>query len=345
MRRLSMSVCVLAVFASLLLTAPSAFAAKAIAKITSFKGEVVILTETQFTQVTQSGVAVNEGDKVQTKQGEAEITFWDGSVMKMSPFTTTMVQEKEEESGWWLFKSKGMARRLTVFVGKLGFKSGASQTKNYLQTPTAVCGLRGSEADIGFDNVRNFLNQISGGSDTVGDFVRGVFQNPGIDVATKNQLYNSLVAAQQAYNLAAQTGGALEKANAEMAGLQAIQNAAAALQNNPDPAVANAAKAALAETTVKIEAKQQEINQIPTTTPPTTTGAPTTTAGGPTSSAMGETTSAAAPTTSAAAPTTTTAMMTTTVALSTTSAAVPTITQTTVFRTTTTSRPVSPIGP
>lgn len=266
------------VLISVLLITPQAFGAKSVAKVTSYKGDVVILSDGQFIQVTKAGMDLKDGDRVQTKEGEAEVAFWDGSVMKVSPFTSTMVQEREEESGW-LFKSKTLARRLTVFVGKLGFKSGSSPTKNFLQTPTAICGLRGSEADFGTDGFKNFLNQISGGSDTIGEFARGFFQNPGPGAAANNPVFQQMASAYQSYQQALQSGSALDKANAELAGLQAIKAAAESLQNNPDPTVKNQANTVLNETNTKIQQKQQEISQIPTTVGGTTTSTGETTSG------------------------------------------------------------------
>ena len=124
--------------------APPADAAEPIAKISSFKGEVVLQSGSNISDVTEIGLPLMEGDRIQTKDGEVEITFNDGAVMKVSPFTSTMIQEREEEKGWWIFKTKKAVRRLTIFVGKVWLKSGVSKRKNYLQTPTAVCGLRGT---------------------------------------------------------------------------------------------------------------------------------------------------------------------------------------------------------
>ncbi|MEW6667872.1 MAG: hypothetical protein AB1512_21895 [Thermodesulfobacteriota bacterium] len=300
-----------------LVLVPRVEASAPIAKITAFKGEVLVLSGTEFVKVTQAGVPLNEGDKVQTKEGDAEITFMDGAVLKMSAHSSSMIEEREEESGWWIFKSKEAVRRVTVFVGKLWFKSGASPRKNYLQTPTAVCGLRGSESEIGFDNVRNFLNVISGGSDTIGEFVRGVFENPGIDAATKNALYNALIAAQQAYNTAQQTGNTLDKAKAELSGLEAIKSAAQALQNNPDAKVADSAKQALTATEQKIDETKKKIDAMPTTV-----GATTTSVGATTTSVVGETTTVAEITTTA--PPITTVIITFPITTTTTSVASPT---------------------
>ena len=128
-----------------------ALASKPIAKVADFKGEVLIQSDSKILEVTQVGQILNEGDRVQTKQGLVQITFNDGAIMKVRPFTSVMVQEREEKGGWLLFKTRQTVRRITCFVGKLWFKSGASKRKNYLQSPTAVCGIRGSEADIGFE--------------------------------------------------------------------------------------------------------------------------------------------------------------------------------------------------
>lgn len=316
----------------LLFSANPVEATKPLAKITSFKGEVIILSDAQLTKVSKTGLILNEGDSIQTKDGQAEVTFVDGAIMRLSPYTSTMLQEREEESGW-IFKTKTVARRLTIFVGKLWFSSGASHTKNFLQTPSAVCGLRGSVSEIGYDNIKSFLNIISGGADTIGEFVRGIFETPGLDAAIKSNVYQALVAASQAYTQAQQTGATLDMAQAELSGLQAIKTAADALKNNPDPIVASQATQALNAVTTRIEEKQKQIDQIPTTVAPTTTtGEPTTTSAEPTTTA--------APTTTRVLETTTLREMTTTAPLPSIplpSATIPTTTTSTLPSTTTTS--------
>jgi hypothetical protein len=123
---------IFALFAGVFLIGSPAYAAKPIAKITSFKGDVIIQSGTQFFKVTQIGQALNEGDRIQTKQGEAEVTFNDGALMSVRPFTNASILEGDEKSGFWIFKTKKPVRRITLFVGKLRFKSGASKRKNYL---------------------------------------------------------------------------------------------------------------------------------------------------------------------------------------------------------------------
>ena len=88
-------------------------------------------------------------------------------------------------------------RRVTCFVGKLWFKSGASKRKNYLQTPTAVCGLRGSNADVGYNpaELQSLLNIYAGEAAVVGTFMQGFFNDPGISAAKKSEVFNQLKAA------------------------------------------------------------------------------------------------------------------------------------------------------
>ena len=172
-------------------------------------------------------------------------------------------------------------------------------------------GLRGG---FGTDSFKNFLNQISGGSDTIGEFAPGSFQNPGPGAAADDPVFSSGLGLSE-LPAALQSGSAIDKANAELAGLQAIKAAAESLQNNPDPTVKTQANTVLNETNTKIQQKLQEISQIPTTV------------GGPTTS-TGETASGTVP--EATRPPTT----------------IPPLTlPSTLFPTTTTSRPVSGFGP
>ena len=112
-------------------------------------------------KVENVGHPLAQGDRVQTKEGTAEITFEDGAIIRISPFSSTQIQEQEEESGFWIFKTMETVRRITCFVGKLKFRSGYKIHQNYLQTPTAVAGVRGSEAFLGYDGI-NYITQIAG---------------------------------------------------------------------------------------------------------------------------------------------------------------------------------------
>lgn len=160
-----------------------------IGKVSSFKGEVTVTGDGRIERMTHPGVILNDGDMVQTKDGEAQITFNDGAVLKINPYSHTLIQERQEQSGIWIFKTLLYARRVTCLVGKLWFKSGAQGARNFLQTPTAVAGIRGSDGDFGYDNQRSFLNMYSGEATVVGSMVRGLFQAPGITAAQRNAIF------------------------------------------------------------------------------------------------------------------------------------------------------------
>ncbi len=130
-----------------------------VAKITSYQGDVTVLSgaDRSVMSVSQVGHALTPGDIVQTGQGRATATFNDGATLEVSPFSSSMIQEYEESTGFWPFKTKNAVRRITVFVGKLFFKSGASKRKNFLQTPTAVCALRGTSVGVSHDLVTSLL--------------------------------------------------------------------------------------------------------------------------------------------------------------------------------------------
>jgi hypothetical protein len=244
-------------FIVILLFAPQADASKPIARITSFKGEPVIQSDTKVFRVARLGSTLNDGDRIQTKQGEVKVTFNDGAVMKIRPFTNTMIQERQEKGGFWFFKTKKAVRRITCFIGKLWFKTGASERRNYLQTPTAVCGVRGSDGDIGFDTVNTYLNMYSGEADVVGKVIRGFFTDPGIEAATKSRVYQSL---EQAAVLAEQARTPVQMAQARVAALRVISVASIELaESNPDMVVTGEAQVSANVAAAHIAAGQSQV--------------------------------------------------------------------------------------
>ena len=303
-----------------------AYAQKPIAKVSSFTGEVFMKSDTNVFRVTQIGQILHDGDFIQTKEGEVQITFTDGALMKIRPYTNTMIQEREERSGFWLFKTKKLVRRMTVFVGKLWFKSGVSKRKNFLQTPTAVCGVRGSIIEAGYDNVDSLLNLIEGLVDKVGPWIEGRFTLPGAGAASASKVYTALDNARKAMEAATTEE---ELANAQMAALDLVIIAAAALEANPDPIVAAEAKK-IGDAAKALKQKIIDTGKpLPTTTTiatTTTTVAPSTTTS--TTMPTTTTTTVASTTTTTTAPTTTstTAPTTTTTAPTTTSTTAPTTT-------------------
>ncbi|MDF1593686.1 MAG: hypothetical protein P1P89_19430 [Desulfobacterales bacterium] len=245
--------------------APGADAATPIASISAFDGEVSILSDYKIVKVTRAGQVLKQGDRVQVKVGFAAVTFNDGATLNVNPYSSALIQEQEEETGFWIFKVKKTVRRITCFIGKLKFKSGKSIQDNYLQTPTAVAGLRGTEAEVGFDNVNNYLNMISGElAATYGDFIRGFFENPGVDAATKNQVFQALEKAKDT----AETGN---QQAAQVAALEVIQTAAQEMTKNPDPNVAKQAQDVVNQTQQQIDDAKKGIEPTPTTLAPTPT--------------------------------------------------------------------------
>ena len=218
----------------------SAHAATPIARISQFKGEVLIVSSEQVLKVTREGQPVNDGDSVQTGNGEAHLTFSDGALMIVRPYTNTVIQEVEEQRGWFLSKTKDWVRRITCQVGNLWFKSGASGKKNYLQSPTAVCGLRGSVSEFGYNNVMTYVREIEGGADLAGpvqrvteDFFKKL-QAEAQNSAVQNPVYNKL---NDAYNRTVQaekTGTALDQAEARVATLEAVKLSIDSILTNPN---------------------------------------------------------------------------------------------------------------
>lgn len=265
---------------ALLIAFTAGGAEAAIAKITSVKGAVIVNQAGNVSDVTAPGLALNDGDQLLTKEGEAQVTFNDGAILKMQPYTKAMIQERKETKGT-IFKTKENARRLTCYTGKFWFKSGASKTKNYLQSPTAVAGLRGTDADFGFnpERMQTLLNMYSGQAAVIGNVIRGFFQNPGVSAAQKSQVYQNL---EKAYAVTVETKKANENpaltqeqktintAAAKVEALQVVEQAAQILvQTNPDPVVKTQAQATsqvvtATITTVKIQeqvAKTEIIRQ------------------------------------------------------------------------------------
>jgi hypothetical protein len=176
------------------------------------------------------------------------VTFHDGAVLKLEPFSQTMIEQRDEESGTWIFKSKKPARRVTILVGKIWFRSGASNIRNHMQTPTAVCTLKGSDGDFGFDPVKlnTYLNMYSGEAAIVGNVIKGFFSNPGISAAQKSAIYQDLTKAYEKTEQAKASGKPLAIVQTRMEALNVAKEVALALQNNPDPIVRQEARIALA---------------------------------------------------------------------------------------------------
>lgn len=292
-------------------TGMTAWAAETVAKVTSVTGEAFIQTGTT-TIVIKTGQAIISGDKIQTRDGEVKLVFTDGALMTINPFSTAMIQERVEESGLWVFKTKKLVRRMTAFVGKLNFKSGASKRDNYLQTPTAVCGLRGSEVDFGYNNAVSLLYLISGAINTYGTaWATGPFANPGAAAALQNSVYQKLNNTVTQVNKAYESGNADDKALATLNVYELAKLVGDLLKNNPDPNVQALGQSFIDEGTQGMANLQQQYPNLTTTvetTVPTTASTSAETTVGVTPTTVPTT----IPTTISILPTTTTTSSSTT---------------------------------
>jgi len=229
-------------FIMMFLFASQVAASEPIAQVFSFQGEVIVQSGAEIFKLTQPALPLKDGDRIQTKQGRATINFDDGAVMKMSPFSNITIRQREEKHGFWIFKAKRAVRRITCFIGKLWFKSGVSDRRNYLQTPTAVCGVRGSEVESGYNNVESLLNVITGAVDKLGLWKEGAFAEPGAGVALKSKVYRATTKAYEVTEKAKATRKTVDVAKARVEVQKVIKEAATELRENPDENVAREAQ-------------------------------------------------------------------------------------------------------
>jgi len=204
-----------------------------VAVITQLKGALLNKTGKEVRSVNTSGTSIRNGDQLQTMEGTAIVTFRDGATLLLSPHTSVMIQQRKETVGWF-FKKKVDTRRLTCFTGKFRFKSGNSAVKTFIQTPTALIELKGTDTEAGYDQVNTYLQMYDGNSSSSGAILRGIFENPGVDAATKSQIYSNLKAVHSKFQAATTP---LDRAKAELQTVQLLQTVADTLKNNPDDTV------------------------------------------------------------------------------------------------------------
>jgi len=233
--------------------------AEPIGKVEKFQGIARILSGDKVTDVTAIGQVVLSGDKIQTEQGEVEVKYNDGADLKVKPFSVISTVEKKETKGIF-FKTTEDARRITAYVGNARFKSAgeAGTKKNYLQSPTAVCALRGSEADFGGNAVQTFLNLISGDVAIVGNVIRAAVPESSITFANQSTVFAAI---RTAAATASQQGAS--PLVIQTAVLQATMAAAVTMLQNPDPNVTTAAKVetVVAQVQIAVVAVKQELEK------------------------------------------------------------------------------------
>lgn len=110
-----------------------------IARISSYVGTVGVRNATGWHQVAGPNVALYSGDKVVTDHGRCEITFNDGSVLRLDIGANITVEERPAPSG-------GVLRLINQYIGNLWFNiKRVTGTETQLATPTAVAAIRGTE--------------------------------------------------------------------------------------------------------------------------------------------------------------------------------------------------------
>jgi hypothetical protein len=261
---------------SVILSAPAFAAFNPVAKLSAFSGTVLIKSQGEWGVELKADLPLYSNDKVVTKDGSATITFDDGSVMELKANSNLLIYTKEKTEGLFQ-RTRVVQRRLRLLIGKMMFKSGKSDTSNILETPTMVCGLRGTAGtlSIAADGTPYIQFTEGGASYTIGDFISGIAGDVPAELADMNPAqraaFVAAAAADQAKKaaaLAAQAAGTPEEAKARA---QAAYNAARAaelaaeevkvqanimLANNPDPEVIEQVNAAIAQANEAIAAAQ-----------------------------------------------------------------------------------------
>ena len=236
------SVLIITLLAGIFFVPLSVNSVSPIAVISKYEGDVTVMSGKQVIKVMRARYILANGDHIQTKDGSVQITFQDGAILKLRPYTQITIQERSEQRRLWFFKTRKSVRRITTFVGKLFFRSGVSKRRNHLQTPTAICGIRGTELEIGFDNAMTYLRIYTGTTDVTGRVTKGLFADPEMSSALRNLVFRQLDVAIETKIKADRTRRAVDYANLKVEVLKVRQKAFLAHQKNPDELVVKEAK-------------------------------------------------------------------------------------------------------
>ncbi|MFH1984894.1 MAG: FecR family protein [Pseudomonadota bacterium] len=129
-----------------------AFAAAGVGTLTQVKGAVAIVPPGKPPVVATLGDAVDEGQTVLTRgQSQAEITFADGSIMRLAANSRVRITQyqgdaKTSKSIFNLFEGKVQ----NIVTRAAGFFSKQNENRYEVHTPTAVCGVRGTDFFVSF---------------------------------------------------------------------------------------------------------------------------------------------------------------------------------------------------
>jgi len=268
-------------FLFVIMSAPAFAAGTPVAKLSAFSGALLIKSQGEWGVEPVEGLPLYSDDKIVTRVGLATITFDDGAVMELKNNSNLLIYKQEKEEGL-LRKTRVVQRRLRLMVGKMLFKTGTSNTQNILETPTMVCGLRGTAGTISIAEDGTVYLQFTEGSVSYvnGEFVPGVAGDVPEALANLNPVqraaFVAAAAADQAKNaaaLAAQAAGTPEEQQAqaqaaynaaraaELAAEEVIKQGQIMLADNPDPEVIEQVNAAIAQANAAVTAAQETQQQ------------------------------------------------------------------------------------
>lgn len=150
--RLRLLVFFLVALAGAFFLTPRAHTSKPIAKITNFEGKVLLLSGREFKEV-RTGLPVFHSDWIQTMDGEVDVQFHDGVLLRIKPFSSTIIRERKETISRFSGAKKTF-RRITCFVGTLilkmerAFNYDEERIATYLQSKNSVSGVRGTKIGV-----------------------------------------------------------------------------------------------------------------------------------------------------------------------------------------------------
>ncbi|MDT8318317.1 MAG: FecR domain-containing protein [bacterium] len=136
----------------------SALAIQEIASFTNVKGEVRINSSVRakgkWMRVKKAGVTLYSGDEIRTIAGSAEITFDDGSVMKVNEDTSFKLEERPTKRKLFGFvDSSFMNRNIKVSFGKLWANIKKARGKwTSFESKVAVAGIKGTSVSMYLDS-------------------------------------------------------------------------------------------------------------------------------------------------------------------------------------------------
>jgi len=276
------------------LSTPAFGADKTIGKISGFSGKVLIKSQGSWGAEPKVGMSLFSGDKIVTRTGTVAIKFNDGAVMEIKENSNLVLEQRTKKKGF-LSRVAVVERRLRLMVGKLFFRTGEGSNKaeTRLETPTMVCGLRGTAGviSIGADGAPYIQFSDGGSAFTIGDFISGVAEDVPAEIADLNPAQRAAFVADAAASQAkaaaevaaeaadtpegdearAQAAYAAAQA-AELAAEEAKVEATIIIENSPDQEMVQEATAAVAQAEASIEiaedAQQDAVDSGATPGPP-----------------------------------------------------------------------------